>query len=165
MSGGSDGRRVGRRPGSSPATAPAILAAARAVFAGHGYDGESIRAVAAAAWVDTARRAVSEPTTGGFVSEFVGMSLRATAAARLLDGIDPAEARRRPSLVMRQMLGLVTARRVLMIEPIPSMPVEEVAHVVAPTIARYLGGELTTLAESTKPTVPPTGRRSKRGTH
>jgi AcrR family transcriptional regulator len=46
-------RRSGRRPGR-PATREAILAAARAVFAERGFDGSSIRAIAAAADVDPA---------------------------------------------------------------------------------------------------------------
>lgn len=45
--------RRGRRPGSSD-TRAAILAAARELFAGHGFAGTTIRAVAAAAGVDAA---------------------------------------------------------------------------------------------------------------
>lgn len=47
------GRRAGRRAGDS-GTREAILAAARAQFADHGYDGATIRAIAAAAGVDPA---------------------------------------------------------------------------------------------------------------
>ncbi|MGC4788962.1 TetR family transcriptional regulator [Micromonospora sp. DT178] len=46
-------RRTGRRPGN-PDTRQAILDAARAAFAERGFDGASIRAVAAAARVDPA---------------------------------------------------------------------------------------------------------------
>ncbi|MGK5518064.1 TetR family transcriptional regulator [Micromonospora sp. URMC 107] len=46
-------RRTGRRPGN-PDTRQAILDAARAAFAERGFDGSSIRAVAAAAQVDPA---------------------------------------------------------------------------------------------------------------
>ncbi|MEU2662499.1 TetR family transcriptional regulator [Micromonospora sp. NPDC007220] len=46
-------RRTGRRPGN-PDTRQAILDAARAAFAERGFDGASIRAVAAAAQVDPA---------------------------------------------------------------------------------------------------------------
>jgi AcrR family transcriptional regulator len=47
------GSRTGRRAGDS-GTKEAILAAARAQFAAHGYDGATIRAIAAAAGVDPA---------------------------------------------------------------------------------------------------------------
>jgi len=47
------GRKPGRRPGPTE-TRPAILAAARELFAGKGYDGASIRAIARAAEVDPA---------------------------------------------------------------------------------------------------------------
>lgn len=47
------GVRRGRRPGS-PDTRAAILAAARGLFAGQGYAGTSVRAVAAGAGVDAA---------------------------------------------------------------------------------------------------------------
>jgi AcrR family transcriptional regulator len=46
-------RRTGRRPGN-PDTREAILAAARTAFAERGYDGASIRAIAADAGVDPA---------------------------------------------------------------------------------------------------------------
>jgi AcrR family transcriptional regulator len=45
--------KQGRRAGS-PQTREAILAAARTLFASHGYDGTTLRAVAAAAGVDVA---------------------------------------------------------------------------------------------------------------
>lgn len=46
-------RRTGRRPGK-PDTREAILASARTVFAGRGFDGASIRAIATDAGVDPA---------------------------------------------------------------------------------------------------------------
>ena len=46
-------RHAGRRAGES-GTREAILAAARAQFADHGYDGATIRTIAAAAGVDPA---------------------------------------------------------------------------------------------------------------
>ncbi|WP_343448742.1 TetR/AcrR family transcriptional regulator [Micromonospora oryzae] len=46
-------RRTGRRPGN-PGTREAILDAARAAFAGRGFDAASIRSIAAAAGVDPA---------------------------------------------------------------------------------------------------------------
>ena len=45
-------------------------------------------------------------------------------------------------LVASQMLGLVVARYLLALEPLASMPLEEVVAVVAPTVQRYLDGPL-----------------------
>jgi AcrR family transcriptional regulator len=64
--------RTGRRAGDS-GTREAILAAARTQFAGHGYDGATIRAIAAAAAVDPA-----------LVHHFYGSKERLFAAAMQL---------------------------------------------------------------------------------
>jgi AcrR family transcriptional regulator len=53
-----------------------------------------------------------------------------------------AEADRRVMLVASQMVGLVMTRYVLALEPLASMPPEEVVAWVAPTIQRYLDGPL-----------------------
>jgi AcrR family transcriptional regulator len=55
-------------------------------------------------------------------------------------GIDhPAE---RMPLVASQILGLLMLRYVLVAEPLASMPVEDVVAAYAPTIQRYLTGDL-----------------------
>lgn len=61
-------------------------------------------------------------------------------------GIDEPE--RRMPVVASQVLGLILMRYLLRVEPIASMPAEELVAVYAPTIQRYLTGPL-----------PPTGRR------
>lgn len=48
---------------------------------------------------------------------------------------------RRLSLMASQMVGLVVARYVLELEPIASMPADELAAWVAPTVQRYLTAE------------------------
>jgi hypothetical protein len=53
-----------------------------------------------------------------------------------------AEADRRVQLVLSQMVGLVVTRYLLALEPLASMPAEEVVAVVAPTLQRYLDGPL-----------------------
>jgi AcrR family transcriptional regulator len=54
----------------------------------------------------------------------------------------PAEdADRRATLVASQMLGLIVARYVLVLEPLASMAEDEVVMWVAPTLQRYLTGE------------------------
>ena len=51
------------------------------------------------------------------------------------------DAERRAELVVSQMLGLVVTRYVLAVEPLASMPREEVVAWVAPNLQRYLTGD------------------------
>jgi AcrR family transcriptional regulator len=53
-----------------------------------------------------------------------------------------AEADRRVQLVLSQLVGLVVTRYLLAVEPLASMPAEEVVAAVAPTLQRYLDGPL-----------------------
>jgi AcrR family transcriptional regulator len=56
--------------------------------------------------------------------------------------LDPALAPKRASLVASQMIGLAMARYILKLEPLASMPADEIVDAVAPTIQRYLAGPL-----------------------
>ncbi|WP_432977037.1 TetR family transcriptional regulator [Dactylosporangium sp. CA-233914] len=62
-------------------------------------------------------------------------------ATRALD-LDPAEAPRRTALVGSQMIGLAMMRYILKLEPLASMPQEDVVASIAPTIQRYLADPL-----------------------
>jgi AcrR family transcriptional regulator len=53
-----------------------------------------------------------------------------------IPGVD--DARRRGNLVASQIIGLIMARYVVGLEPIASMPVDDVAAAIGPTIQRYL---------------------------
>jgi AcrR family transcriptional regulator len=55
-------------------------------------------------------------------------------------GLDQPELRM--SLVASQMLGIILSRYVLELEPIASMPADTVVAAFAPTVQRYLTGEL-----------------------
>jgi len=55
-------------------------------------------------------------------------------------GIDEPE--RRMPLVASQIFGLILVRYLLEVEPLASMPGEEVVAIYAPTIQRYLTGPL-----------------------
>ncbi|GGM43456.1 TetR family transcriptional regulator [Dactylosporangium sucinum] len=63
---------------------------------------------------------------------------RATTQLRL----DPAEAPIRAGLVASQMVGLAMTRYLLKLEPIATMPADELVLNVGPTIQRYLEGPL-----------------------
>jgi len=55
-------------------------------------------------------------------------------------GIEEPE--RRMPLVASQIIGLIILRYLLEVEPLASMPADEVAAIYAPTIQRYLTGPL-----------------------
>jgi AcrR family transcriptional regulator len=52
--------------------------------------------------------------------------------------LDPATTRRRASLAATQMIGLGMFRYVIELEPVASMPAEELVELIGPTIQRYL---------------------------
>lgn len=62
--------------------------------------------------------------------------------APLRDALPPGEADRRVQLVISQMAGLVLTRYLLALEPLASMPAEELVAWVAPNVQRYLDGPL-----------------------
>lgn len=72
-----------------------------------------------------------------------GRALLETALSRLIFGalgqvLDVDEPERRVGLVASQMVGLVVTRYVLRLEPVASMPADDVAAWLGPTIQRYL---------------------------
>jgi AcrR family transcriptional regulator len=187
--------RRGRRPGA-PDTRAAILAAARELFAVHGFGGTSVRAIAAEAGVDAAlvhhyfgskddlfvaalalpvdprerlAGVVAEGPDGAgermlrvFLSVWDDPELRLPLLALTRDLLDPSGRRLmrdgflpavlhpvgvalgieqpevRMPLVASQVIGLILTRYVLEIEPIASMPADDLVAVYAPTIQRYL---------------------------
>ncbi|GAA2801429.1 TetR/AcrR family transcriptional regulator [Crossiella cryophila] len=192
-------RRRGRRPAGED-TKGALLSAARAVFTEQGYDGATVRMIAARAQVDPAmvnhwfggkeslfaaavqmpitpeqiletvipgpkdelgarivRRFVSvwDETGGGpFVALMRSASSHDDAAAMLREFITHAlfgriaraiEADRpefRAALVGSQVAGLGMMRYVIKVEPLASADHDTVVAAVAPTLQRYLTGDL-----------------------
>jgi AcrR family transcriptional regulator len=59
----------------------------------------------------------------------------------LREELPAADADRRATLVASQMLGLIVARYVLVLEPLSSMSQDEVVAWIAPTLQRYLTGQ------------------------
>jgi AcrR family transcriptional regulator len=193
-------RRTGRRAGDS-GTREAILEAARARFAEHGYDGATIRGIAADAGVDPAlvhhfygtkeklfvaamhfpivpsevigrvagterdrlgetivrtilgvweheetraqslallRSAVTNEQAATMIRGFVTSAIL-NVIATVVQGDEPEY---RASLVASQVLGLGIARYVVAIEPLASASAEDVVAAVAPTLQRYLTGDV-----------------------
>jgi AcrR family transcriptional regulator len=109
------------------------------------------------AMVSVLRRAVAEQGSTEMLRDFFGATVLRVITGALLEDLPPEEARARAALVVSQMFGLVLMRRVLALEPIASMPADRLAAAVAPTIARYLHGDLTDLraAMDTPPDLDP----------
>jgi AcrR family transcriptional regulator len=177
-----------------------ILAAARELFAGGGYAGTSVRAVAAAAGVDAAlvhhyfgtkddlfvaalalpvdlRTAVRPVIEGGaehagerlmrmFVAVWDDEATRLPMLALVRGIVEPGgqqlvrdgftrmvlapvgaglgldQPERRMPLVASQVVGLIVVRYLVALEPLASMPPDELVAVYAPTLQRYLTGPL-----------------------
>lgn len=58
-----------------------------------------------------------------------------------VEHLDVPDARQRATLAATQIIGVAMARHVVPIEPIASMPVDDLAALVGPTLQRYLAGE------------------------
>jgi len=86
------------------------------------------------------RSAVSNEWTARLMREFlVTQVLR--RAITVLD-IDEKEAPTRAALVATQIGGLALVRYVLKVEPVASAPAEQLVAALAPTVQRYLTGDL-----------------------
>jgi AcrR family transcriptional regulator len=88
--------------------------------------------------VGIVRAAASEPAAARIVRELIGRDVL-SAIAR---GLGSADAGLRATLVGSQVVGLVMARYVVGIEPLASLPPDEVVAAIAPTLQRYLTGPL-----------------------
>ena len=84
------------------------------------------------------RAAASEPAVARMLREFLTRELF-TRVAKMLGGDDAAF---RLNLVGSQIVGLMMARYVVAVEPLASLPPEQVANAIAATLERYLVGPL-----------------------
>ncbi|PXY21368.1 TetR family transcriptional regulator [Prauserella muralis] len=197
-------RRRGRRPAGED-TRTALVEAARAVFAESGFDGATVRAIAARAGVDAAMvnhwfggkeglftkavlrvpfdidEVLESVTAGGpenmgenmvrtFVSRWDGAggeyfvalirsvtshddaleTLKKVLVSRILNAVAAHAGSDRPelraALCATQMIGLGMTRYVARLEPVASADIETLVPTVAPTLQRYLTGDLGDLA-------------------
>ena len=84
--------------------------------------------------VGLVRAATSEPEAARMVRELVTRELIGRIAEAL--GVDDADVR--ASLVGSQIVGLLMARYIVGLEPLASLPAEQVAAAIAPNLQRYL---------------------------
>jgi AcrR family transcriptional regulator len=88
------------------------------------------------------RRAFANRVSAKLVREFFAVQVIRRAAQRLDTLVDPAEVPMRANLVGSQLFGLAVTRYVLRFEPLASSPRAAVVAAVAPTLQRYLTGDL-----------------------
>ncbi len=91
---------------------------------------------AGAAAIGMFRSALSNEWTARLLREFIVTQILRKAVAEL--ALDPAEAPLRSSLVATQIAGVVTIRYVLKVDPVASMPAEQLVRALAPNIQRFL---------------------------
>ncbi|NYE96695.1 AcrR family transcriptional regulator [Psychromicrobium silvestre] len=95
---------------------------------------------AQAALLALLKSAVNSPGRSALMRQVLGKLM----LPRLILGLeeDPELQRLRGSLVVSQVFGLVMTRYVLKLEPLSSAPLPEVVRWAAPTVQRYLTGNL-----------------------
>ncbi len=86
------------------------------------------------------RSAMSNEWTARLMREFVVTQVLRRAIGEL--GIDEKELPIRTALVATQIAGLAMIRYVFKVEPIASSPAEPLVAAIAPTVQRYLTGDL-----------------------
>jgi AcrR family transcriptional regulator len=93
-----------------------------------------------AAWLGLLRSAVADERAAEMLRDFLASAILAPVAERL--GSDSDDAVWRVSLAAGQIVGLGIARYVVRIEPLASAPMDDIVAAVAPTLQRYLTGDL-----------------------
>jgi AcrR family transcriptional regulator len=89
-------------------------------------------------WTSMLRAAASEPAAAEMLRELLTKRVFLPLAETL--GVE--DARLRATLVGSQIVGVVMARHIVRVEPLASLPSDELAQAIAPTLQRYLTGPL-----------------------
>ncbi|ROZ61967.1 TetR/AcrR family transcriptional regulator [Kocuria soli] len=93
-----------------------------------------------AALISTARTVLASAEAAPVVRDVVLGTILRDLPARI--GARYGEGEKRVSLVATQMVGLLVARKLVGLEPLRSMPIEELTVMIGPTVQRYLTGDL-----------------------
>lgn len=89
-------------------------------------------------WTSVIRAAASESAAADVLRELLTERVFAPLAGTL--GVEDAQLR--ATLVGSQLVGLVMARHIVRVEPLASLPSEQLVQAIAPTLQRYLTGPL-----------------------
>ena len=84
------------------------------------------------------RGAIAAPEAARLIREFLTLQLLVPVARHLHAG----DAEYRASLVMSQIAGMILVRYIVAVEPLASCAPDEVAAALAPTLQRYLTGDI-----------------------
>jgi AcrR family transcriptional regulator len=84
------------------------------------------------------RSAVSHDEAAEMLRQFITEAL----VARVASGLDVPHANLRPPLVGSQIVGLIFMRYIVKLEPLASLPADDVVAAIAPNVQRYLTGDL-----------------------
>jgi AcrR family transcriptional regulator len=82
--------------------------------------------------------ATGHPGAAAAVREFISREI----VGRVEGAVTADRAALRATLVASQIMGLLAARYIAQVEPLASLPAEEVVPLVGPTLQRYLDGPL-----------------------
>jgi AcrR family transcriptional regulator len=91
-----------------------------------------------AALVGLVQAAGSHPGAGLAVREFISREI----IGRVSGAVVADRPALRANLVASQIMGLLAARYIARVEPLASLPAEDIVPLVAPTLQRYLDGPL-----------------------
>ncbi|GIH04990.1 TetR family transcriptional regulator [Rhizocola hellebori] len=87
------------------------------------------------------RSAMSNDWTLRLMREFLTTQIMRRIVAAI--DLDPAEAPLRVSLIASQLAGLAIMRYIIKLEPLASLPSEQVVALIGPNVQRYVTGSLT----------------------
>jgi AcrR family transcriptional regulator len=88
--------------------------------------------------VSLIRSATSNEHAARMLREFISTEI----LGRITRSLELPDARLRATLVGSQLIGVALMRYVIAVEPLASVPQEDVAGMIAPTLQRYLTGDL-----------------------
>jgi AcrR family transcriptional regulator len=88
------------------------------------------------------RGAIGNETTAGLLREFFATQIVRRVTHEIGADEPPETGALRASLVASQMFGLALARYIIGLQPLASMPTDAIVPLIAPTLQRYLTGEL-----------------------
>lgn len=87
-------------------------------------------------------RAAFNPQSAPMVREFFEVGVLGRVVATIVTVVEPDRLPRRAGLVASQLLGLATARYILKLDPLVHASRDELVDAYAPTIQRYLTGDI-----------------------